>query len=335
MTSLAAAQPMTSATLRASVPLRVALYVLGALLAACIPGFVLLGPSPDLENYRILYEDWNFIDLAEHLQGNDPVFFALSKLTYEAGTGFAGFLLVMALLTCSLQARLLWLLDTQRGLLLALYASYLFWLHDYTQIRFSLALVFVMLGMYEPQQHTLRRWLLFALGLGVHASTALLVLLWALWRYPRAALALLAAGVPLLVASGQLDNTIVAIALRLATYVEQRDLGLFDTLNIFSLMPLTQALITLLCMQGPPLAQRSALERQEIAFAWAGFASFYIFSFLPVLAFRTYEMMIPFFLILLSRNWKRSWAIRAVGLVYVLLGLRVSFLTADSVLPLL
>jgi hypothetical protein len=45
--------------------------------------------------------------------------------------------------------------------------------------------------------------------------------------------------------------------------------------------------------------------------------------------------MIPFFLILVSRNWSRSRLLQGLTLVYILLGLRVSFLSADALLPLL
>lgn len=324
-----AGMPWACFELRASRELRLVTYVLGAFIAACIPGLVLLGPSPDLENYRILYEEWNFADIPELLEGNDPAYFLLSKVVHDLGASFQTFLFLLALLTCSIQALLLARLDTHRTMLLVLYASYLFWLHDYTQIRFSLALALVLLGIYQVRG----RWLLFLLGAGVHASVALIVVLHVLWRNPRFALILLSLGVPALVASGKLDAIIVSLALRIATYVDQRDVGVFDDINLFSLMPLTQAVITLLCMRSTSAPGHWA--RQEIYFAWVGLASFYVFSFLPVLAFRFYEMMIPFFLILVSRNWSRSRLLQGLTLLYILLGLRVSFLSADALLPLL
>lgn len=314
---------------RPSGPLRFVVYALGALLVACIPGLALLGPSPDLENYRILYEEWNFADVLELLKGNDPGYFLLSKLVYDFGSTFQTFLFLLALLTCTVHALVLGRLNTDRSVLLLLYASYLFWLHNYTQIRFALAMALVLLGIY----HARGRWMLFLLGAGVHASVALVVVLHTLWRHPRIALALLTVGMPVLVASGRLDEIIVSLALRIATYVEQRDIGLFDQINLFSLMPLTQALITLLCMRRT--SAPGPLARQEIYFAWIGIASFYALSFLPVLAFRLYEMMIPFFLILVSRNWSHSRLLQGLTLIYVLLGLRVSFLSADALLPLL
>ena len=66
-------------------------------------------------------------------------------------------------------------------------------------------------------------------------------------------------------------------------------------------------------------------------FSAVGFASFYVLSSLPVLAFRTYELFMPFFVILLSRLWRDSILIKGVILVWILLGLRSAFFTADSV----
>ncbi|WP_119354254.1 EpsG family protein [Azohydromonas sediminis] len=313
-----------------TVPARRLWYVLCVVVAATVAGFGLLGPSVDLENYRMLFDWVAETDFAELALGSDPGYLVLSRLAYLTGLGFQGLLFAIALATCAAKATMLWRLPTDRAVLVGLYASYLFWLHEYTQIRIALALGLVMLGIYVVRRG---RWLLFIAAVTLHASALAVVLLYAATRSPRRALL----GAFLVLAAlyfiGALDGLILNIATRVAFYSYYRDAGEFDQLNIFSLMPMAQGLMILLALH-----HRDRLPehgRMELTFAVVGLLSFYGLSFLPVLAFRTYELFIPFFLILVSRLWRYSVGIRLLGLIYIALGLRASFMGPASLLALI
>jgi hypothetical protein len=316
--------------LQASPGVRRLVWGLVTLVLALIPGLTLLGPSTDLDNYRILYEWAGELGFGEVLLENDPGYMLLSRAAIGLGLSFAGFLLLLALLTCSLRACLLARIRTDRVTLVILYLSYLFWLHDYTQIRFSLGLVLVMLGLTNAGAW---RWLLFVLGATVHASVILVVVVALVLQGRKRALAAAALVVLALAASGVLDTLVLSVAIRIATYQDFLAAGVFDQINRFSLMPAVQGIALLSCWS---TARRAGAEAsREWWLAAFGLACFYGLAEIPVLAFRLYEMFIPFFLILVSRVWRCSAMLQLLMPVYLLLGLRVSFFSADALLPLL
>jgi len=304
-------------------------YGIGVVLAATVAGFALVGPSVDVENYRTIFDWVTETDLIELALGSDPGFLVLSRIAYVAGLGFDGWMFTIALATCAVKAVVLWRLPTDRTVLLALYSSYLFWLHEYTQIRIALALGLVMLGIYAARRW---EWLLFVVAATLHASVLAVVVLYVTTRYPRKALAAAIIGLPVLYASGAQSDLFAYLAIRVGSYALLLDQGEFDQLNIFSLMPMVQGLMILLA-----LCLRDRLTepgRMELTFATVGLVSFYALSFLPVLAFRTYELFIPFLLILVSRLWRHSVLMRVLGVIYIALGLRVSFIGSASLLAL-
>jgi hypothetical protein len=105
--------------------------------------------------------------------------------------------------------------------------------------------------------------------------------------------------------------------------------GQFSTINLLSLMPIVQILgIGCALFHFRSL---SGTAREEIALSVVGVISFYALSFVPVLAFRTFELFMPFFVILLSRLSQRSIVAWGIMVLWAILGIRASFLTADSV----
>ncbi|UCH36067.1 MAG: EpsG family protein [Armatimonadota bacterium] len=304
-------------------------YGSSVIFAAVVAGFALLGPSVDFENYRMLFEWVTETDLAELALGSDPGYLVLSRIAYVSGLGFHGLMFAVALMTCAAKTTVLWRLQTDRTVLVAMYASYLFWLHEYTQIRIALALGLIMLGIYVARRS---QWVLFIAAVTLHASAIAVILLYVAVRFPgRATLGALI-GLPALYVTGVLDDFILDIATRVAYYTHLWDLGEFDRLNIFSLMPIAQGLMILLALRHRE--RLTYFGRMELVFAAVGLLSFYTLSFLPVLAFRTYELFIPFFLVLVSRVWPHSLGVRLLVPVYVLLGLRLSFDGNDPLLRL-
>lgn len=295
------------------------------LVAALVAGFNLFGSSQDVANYAIVFEWASEAEWDELLGGNDPGYLVVSRLASELGLTFPMFAFTVVMTACSCKFAVLSRLETRHAVLLALYFSYLFWLHEYTQLRVAVSLGLVMLAIYRP---TRAAWILFLCAALFHASTAALIIIYFLLQRPRILLILLAITVPVLAFSTLADTLIQQLALRVAHYIYQRDAGVNDKINMFSLMPITQGAILLAVI--PHLRSLPPTARLEAVFSFTGLLAFYGLSFIPILAFRIYELFIPFFLILTSRVWERSQAIQILSLIYGLLGLRLSFLGSES-----
>lgn len=294
-------------------------------LACAMAGIKPLGFSADLDNYRGIFE-WSVqAGWGELLGAADPLYHALTKLAVLAGSDFTGFTLLLAVLTCLLKAKVICSIETDRAALLLLYAAYLFWLHDYTQIRLGLALAFVLLAVYA---YPGARWPLYLLAAFTHASCTLLVVLHESYRRPRAAVTLLVALSVALIASGHLETLFSFVAARVTVYLDLLEVGEFTELNIFSSMPAVQAGI--LIALWPRASSLSRAAREEYVLSCLGVLAFYGASFLPVLAFRLNELLMPYFLILISRTWRQSPAVAVGGLLYVLSGLRTTFFSSGS-----
>lgn len=290
-----------------------------------ISGVKPIGISADLRNYELLYNASAINDWATVLGGSDSGYFTLAKLAAMGGLSFDAFAFILAAGTCILLYFVAKEIDTNRAVLIAIYLSYLFWLHEYTQIRIAAAMAIGLYAIYATRPTI--RWPLFLAAVLLHNSFVAVVGVYALVKARR---------IDVLVLLG-----LAALALYLSPFseglaqriVNYQDLasatGQFTDINLFSLMPLVQ-------LSGIGLAivhfKKLGIEaREELIFAAVGLASFYVLSSLPVLAFRTYELFMPFFVILLSRLWRDSILIKGVILVWILLGLRSAFFTADSV----
>jgi hypothetical protein len=305
-------------------------FVIGAILLtiACgLAGIKPLGFSADLENYRSMFELSVQTEWSALTELSDLGYHAFAKLSVLLGLDFAGFTLWLAIATCSLKARVLGRLDTDRTLLLLLYFSYLFWLHEYTQIRLGLAMGFVLLALYVP---TRANALLYALAVLTHASTAVIVALHFAFRRPRAAAAMIVASIVILLVSGLAETVVASLASRALVFVDLFDLGVFTELNILSSMPAVQTGILVALL--PRLRSLSLAAREEYMMASVGIIAFYGLSFLPALAFRFNELLMPFLLVLISRTWRQSPTVALGALLYILSGLRTSFFSSGSLI---
>lgn len=294
------------------------------ILAIYISGIKPIGISADLRNYELLYNASAISDWASVLQGSDAGYFAMAKLAATAGWSFDLFAFVLAAGTCILLFLTVMRVDTNRVVLIAIYASYLFWLHEYTQIRVAAAIAIGLFAVYTARPAV--RWPLFVLAVLIHNSFIVAVAAYAVVNTKRIdwIVALGVAGV--LVFLSPLSESLIQ---RVSSYQDlASSTGQFTQINLFSLMPLVQlvgiAFAALQFKQLPPDGKK------ETFFSIIGVSSFYILSPLPVLAFRVFELFMPFFVILLSRLWGRSVLIRGLILVWILLGMRSAFFTADS-----
>lgn len=298
------------------------------LLAIYVSGVKPIGISADLRNYELLYNASAISDWWSIFQGSDFGYFGLAKLAAWLGWSFDLFAFVLAAVTCVLLYAVFTRIDTNRPLLVAIYASYLFWLHSYTQIRIAAALAIGLFAIYVSRPAM--RWPLLVLGILLHNSFILLVFAYALVKVRRMEVLAALAAVALFLLVGPLSSLVEGLVQRIITYQDlASSTGQFAAINLFSLMPLVQVVgigCAVVHFRNLPTA-----AREETFFSIVGVLAFYAASSVPVLAFRTFELFMPFFVILLSRLSQRSIFIWGVILVWVLLGVRSSFLTPDSV----
>lgn len=295
--------------------------------ASVLAGLKPLGISRDLDNYRVVFEWAIQADWSELLAANDPLYHAASRLIWMMGGGFTTFMLVIAFATCIAKAVAFKELDADRGVLLLLYFSYLFWLHEYTQVRLALGLGLVLFGMYRPSRSS---WILFIVAALVHGSTLLIVALHMARNYRRAATLTIVICLMLVFMTGYAEDAYLIVITRVTVHLDLLDAGEVAEINLFSLLPLIQGAILLASIRH--LAKLPAMGHEEFGISCLGFASFYALSFVPVLAFRVHELLIPFFLIYVSRVWRHSKLVQLGGVLYVLVGIRTTFLSADSLL---
>jgi len=308
--------------------LRIAIAGTLLLLATIFGGGKPLGVWQDGLNYELLFDAAAEARWDELLTGSDPAYSLLSRAVGAVGGSLAVLAFIVAMLACGLKYAALHHIDTERSVAIVVYSSYLFWLHDYTQIRLSLALALVLYAIYaKPKQ----RWLFFVLGMATHLSMALIVGLYLALREQRRALLGAIVLVPAAVAVAiNWPDELMTLAARATLYSTLHEEGEFTEINAWSLMPINQAVLLAICL--PHLRRLGADARVEFQLACVGLAAFYALMFLPVLAFRVHELFIPFLIVLVSRVWRYSFAVRIALIPYVALGLRSSFIGPSSLL---
>lgn len=173
--------PAPSGSLLANfLPQRLALIgiiVLGTIVA----GFKLAGPAPDYRNYEAQYLIDSISPFTFIWQASDPLYHSVSRIAAVMGISFEMFTVMLAACTCTLKATALSRTDGNRLVLLLIYASYLFWLHDYVQIRIALALGFGLYGIYT---NTSFRYLFLLIATLIHSSFVLIVIAYILIFVP-------------------------------------------------------------------------------------------------------------------------------------------------------
>lgn len=294
--------------------------VVGTLVA----GFKVLGLSADYLNYESQYVSdaitpWTFV-----WQDNDPIYHSLGKFFATFGFPFSTFVIFLAAATCSIKGVALFHAKCNRLVLLALYASYLFWLHDYVQIRIALALA---LGLYGIYVETRLRYVLFGLAALVHMSFAIVVAAYIgiVLGARRPIWAMVIGAVCAVVAVTQ--NFLQSAIQRVVEYQNLTTQGQFSDINVFSLMPIVMSLTVLLGLFH--LKEMLRDERRELYLSILGIGAFYGLSSTPVFAFRTMELFMPFYLVFVARLYDRSFIAKVLVLAYIVVGLRVSLFSDD------
>lgn len=303
------------------------------LLLSLLVGLNLLGTSLDRQAYLWQYqrvEDQGFLELAT---GLDPLYFLALKLASLAGLPFEWITFAIALASLGLVKAAVERLEINHFAFFGLWASHVLWLHNYTQIRIALAIALVLFAIFRLGR---ARWPVFVIAFAIHAAVAIPIAIWVISRLPKRALAALgvvAAAVLVKVATDfegvftTLTKFVPDIGERALLYVDLRDFDVFSEQNLLAVMPLMQSAMVIYILV------RSRVIDTVAMLGSIGPVFFYAFSFLPVLAFRSYEMFIPFFLVYLAMYVNRSPLLIGVATLYGLVGLRQIFFTASPVVP--
>ena len=292
-----------------------------------LAGYKPIGISADLHNYELLYGIAGATDWFTLRNASDPAYYMLSKFVAEWGLSFEQFALIIAAITCAMKIRIAQSLDTNRIVFGALYMSYLFWLHEYTQIRLAIALAFVLWGIYKPS----RLMPLFLLvGMLLHSSTAMIVILYLICRFPLYGTISAFAVVVSYFTSPALRQFAESAANKVLIYQDLVNLGQFSEINIFNLLTMTQVATMMIAL--PFLKGMTKMHLFEVVTSIAGVIMFYVFRDNPVVAFRTNELSIPFFEIFLARMWSRHPVFKGLAAIYFVIGLRSAFFSASSLI---
>lgn len=294
-------------------------------IAIYLAGTQPFGFSVDRRNYEILYnisaiEPWRDI-----LTAGDAGYFGLSKVFAGLGISFDLFAFCLSAITCLILASTFGNIKTRTSVLYAVYGSYLFWLHEYTQIRVAAGLAFFLYAVYAS---TPWRWLCFLPAILFHNSLVMIVAVYIGLRIKGTFYRSVIVAFALLLLFGPFSSFFSGLMARVLTYQDLSQTAQFSQINLFSLMPICQA--GYLACAAFWFTRFTDTERTEWIISCLGIACFYVLSPIPVLAFRTYEMMMPSFVIFSSRMWDRSVLFKIAIVPYVLLGLRSSFFSADS-----
>jgi len=133
------------------------------LFAAMIAVMVLLaglrGPYVDRDygNYQIAfgymqYLPWKDILSAYSIYNMELGYILLTKIFSSAGFSFAGFLFVYELVTGIVLARLIYKYSPYPLITLCLYVSLFYFIRDFTQIRFALACLLMLFGLFKHSE---------------------------------------------------------------------------------------------------------------------------------------------------------------------------------------
>jgi len=303
-------------------------------LLSLLIGLNLLGDSLDRRAYLWQYqktEDQGFLEL---ISGLDPLYYVSLKLAWLGGIPFEWITIAIALASLWAIHAAVSQLTISHGAFYALWASHVLWLHNYTQIRIGLALALVILAIYRLERG---KWWVFGIAVGVHAAVVIPIGVWLAAKLPPRVLAVAAAVAAAVMFQlitdfegvfNTLTTVVPDIAQRALLYVDLRDFDIFSEQNLLALMPMLQSAMGLYILTRTRQLDATAL------LGLVGPVFFYGFSFLPVLAIRTYEMFIPFFLIYLALHVQRSPLLIGLATIYGLIGLRQIFFSASPVISL-
>ncbi|HFP9387035.1 TPA: EpsG family protein [Raoultella planticola] len=262
------------------------------------------------------------------LSGKDPFFQLINKPFTLMNDGFEYFLFAIACVTLLIKVRALQNSTDNFLVLLILYCSFLLCLHDYIQIRVSLAIAICAWAIYLARS-TKRSLFLFLVAALFHLSVSLVIIFYLVYLYCSKRILVLAIIssflLPFIVFSGIIPNARIDTYVSLAASKDQ-----YYQINIFATQPILQAISIITIFFSRKLSKYKWTF--EFSISLAGVFIFYSFYKVPVFAFRLFELTMFFNIILLSKTFNRSIFIKGICLLYILVGLKNMFYGTSALL---
>ncbi|ADM97618.1 capsular polysaccharide biosynthesis protein [Dickeya dadantii 3937] len=301
-----------------------------------IPGFTFLVGDKNInrwvdhqtyENYFFLATYNNYAEIFRN--GVDPVFVSLMRPFTPTTEGFGFFLIVCAYITLTLKLMALRRSTNNFFIFMLLYSAYFLCLHDYIQIRISLAMAFVALGIYYSQSKR-SSFLFFFVSSLIHLTSVFVIIPYLIYKYcGRTAAKFLILGsifLPLILFSGIIHNARLDTYISFAKYKEAH----YDA-NPFSSQPLLQ-LAGVIYIYYRSKLRKEVIDSYEYFISIIGVICFYGMLKVPVLSFRLFEMTMFFYIILLSRIFNKSKVIIVICVLFILVGLKNMFYGSSALL---
>lgn len=299
-------------------------------LAGTLLGLNIFGPSRDRLAYEIFFWETASQSVTDIFSRRDPFFFLVMSFFSYMDLSFSLFMVCLSIITIYLTLLSAVKSATWLPMFIALWCSHTLWLHTYTQVRIALSLALALSAIYIIRR---RKYILFGLAFLSHSSILSVISVQFLSqvnyfkRYLIGPLSIAAlvgfSAISLTISISVIQWLSPVSAAALQTYITLAGEGQLRSVNMLAVMPMVQ----LSCTIYISTFWKEALERHtgEISIAILGVSIYYLFSHVPVLAIRGYEMTIPFFLLLLARYAKHSYILLIIAFGYMAVGVRGVF----------
>lgn len=258
----------------------------------------------------------------------DPLFTILNKPFTVFNDGFTIFLVFLAFLTILIK-----LISFEKATenfygLFFIYSSYFLTLHDYIQVRVSLAISIMLFSIYFIKKIYFKIFLML-LGVFIHFSVAPIIVFYILEKFIESRIKVLFYSIfvsIVIIFSINFSNFISGT--RIETYNNILENGGYDNFNLYAAMPFLQALTLIYIF----FIYRNKVIGFEYIFSLFGVFIYYGLYTLPVVSSRLYDITAIFFIIILSRYYKKNSILLFVFLLFILFGLRNLFFVPTSLL---
>jgi hypothetical protein len=302
----------------------------------------LLGFSHDYANYVDLYKEAKGDAIYDAANNIDIVFFYTAAIFGKIGLPFSVYLFFYSLISMTLKFGIIcqnFYKNNKVWIFFVLYMTQLYWLHEYTQIRLSFALAFILWAIYGKS--TQFRLFKFMVAILSHASVAIIIVAYyvALKISVRSflILATLLTVVSIGISEYLVDFALSGVNVGFVPFVNKISEYAFSfisndeiKLNVFSPTPMLQLVAVLISARR--ILAKDQTAKVEILLSIVGPLFFYCLSPIPIVATRFYEMFIIFFLILIARSWDYLGWYRLLIIPYIFLSLRSSFFSNDPII---
>lgn len=281
----------------------------------------------DFNIWKDYYVYWNYFTNAQansisnifkNIQ--DPFFVLSIKPFTVQRDGFANFLLVCALVTLSIKMFSISKATDNIYAFTLFYSSYLLCLHEYIQIRIALSLALFCFAIYAIPKKTSLKLLVFLVSILLHLSVIVPILVYIAVNHRFVGYRKFFLFSPIVLLLPTLIFSGIINIDRINNYLLLQSQGVGDTINMFSTLPFLQLVSIIFIYLNKKT--RQYVFSYEYVMSFCGVAIFYSMLSIPVLALRYFEICNLFFLILLSKVYKKSLFFILCIVVYLIVGIK-------------